>query len=189
MDTCAEEETTTGLLFIAFQSVPAYEALIERLAHDAETFVNRLICAELLSIPIGLLLMSAHDVNAYEAVPANPPVKLPVNEPVLICADAEIMTGLLLIAFQSVPAYEAERAYDDDIDCDAHDDEPTCSPIKEPVNEPVLICAELDTSVGLLTSVLKSPPALPGAHEALMAYDELNAYDDDPSREPVKEPV
>ena len=80
-----------GLLLIAFQSVPAYEALTLRADHD--------------------------DDRAYDADPNKLPVKEPVYEPVLYCADALTTVGLLLIAFQSVPAYDADTeraAHDDD---------------------------------------------------------------------------
>jgi hypothetical protein len=56
--------------------------------------------------------------------------------------------------------YDAVAAFN------AYDAVPARPPVNEPVNDPVLTCAEDDTSVGLLTSVLKSPPAEPGAHEA-----------------------
>lgn len=51
----------------------------------------------------------------------------------------------------------------------AYEAEPNKLPVKEPVKLPVFTCADDDTSVGLLTNVLKSPPAEPGAHEALTA--------------------
>ena len=100
-------------------------------------------------------------------------MKEPVNDPVFTCADADTTVGLLLMAPHDVPAYEAEDGKNVILvaaeDVVANDAEPKKLPVKEPVKEPVLTCAELETSVGLFTSVLKSPPAEPGAHEALTA--------------------
>jgi hypothetical protein len=77
-------------------------------------------------------------VDANEAVPLSDPVNDPVNEPVLICAEALTNpSGRLLIANQSVPAYDAETGTNV-IDVAAlavvaKDDEPNTDPVNVPV--------------------------------------------------------
>lgn len=110
----------------------------------------------------------------YEAVAAivaydDEPNKLPVKEPVYADAVTEPVTTSPSEKFKLPVMYDAVSAIV------AYEAEPKKLPVKLPVNDPVFTCADDDTSVGLLTSVLKSPPADVGAQLALTAYEELRA--------------
>ena len=97
-----------------------------------------------------VLKSAAETLLAYDAVTAYEADVTSAN-----CAEDETTVGLLLIAFQSVPAYELDagrKVIDVAADAVAAKD----AVVIDPENDPVLICADDETNVGLFVNVLKS---------------------------------
>ena len=134
-------------------------------------------------------------VGAYDAEMARDaevaqlavPIKDPVNEPVLICAeldtnpagkvtemDAVLLATLAVRLLSNDSSCAVPRGVKSSATCTATPaaitpDNPDPSPENDPVNEPVLICVELDTRpAGLLVTVDQSAAA-PATYPAVTA--------------------